>query len=79
MSKKRSFRSSKRGVIRDPINPGMFNSMNIMYCCEQCSHFDADNEFCTIGYDASKHLKRVQMHWYNLSGRMAACRFQEVD
>lgn len=79
MSKKHHIKSSRRGVIRDPINPGMFNSMNIMFCCEQCTHFDATNEYCTIGYDATKHLRRVQMHQYELSGRMAVCRFQEVD
>lgn len=72
-------KSSKKGVIFDPIDPRLFNSMNIMYCCEQCSHFDETRQFCTIGYDASKHLKSVQLHTYHLSGRMAACRFQEID
>ena len=70
---------SKRSVIKDKIDPREFQNLNLIFCCEQCSHFDGPNEFCTIGYDASKHLKRVQMHDYYLSGRMAQCRFGEVD
>lgn len=71
--------NSKRGVIRDKMDPREFNSLNFIYCCEQCSHFDEPNQFCTIGYDASKHLRKVALHSYNLSGRMAMCRFNEID
>ena len=77
--KKVHIQSSKRGVIYDRIDPRIFNNINVMYCCEQCSHFDEPNQFCTIGYDASKHLKSVADNYYQLMGRMAVCRFQEVD
>jgi hypothetical protein len=77
--KKERIKSSKKGVIFDPIDPRLFNTMNVMFCCEQCSHFDEISQSCTIGYDASKHLYKVQMHTYHLNGRMAACRFQEID
>lgn len=77
--KKDPIRSSKRGVIFDRIDPRLFNQIDLMYCCEQCSHFDEIHQKCTIGYDASKHLRKVQLHTYNLSGRMAVCRFQEID
>ena len=77
--KKDPIPNSKRGVIFDRIDPRIYNNISVMYCCEQCSHFDEPNQFCTIGYDASKHLKSVQDHCYELMGRMAVCRFQEID
>ncbi|MEO0335917.1 MAG: hypothetical protein AAF202_05975 [Pseudomonadota bacterium] len=72
-------RASRRSVIKDKIDPREFQSLNLIYCCEQCSHFDAPNNTCTIGYDSSKHLRKVQLHDYYLSGRMAQCRFGEID
>lgn len=69
----------KRSVILDPIHPRDFRTLNIIYSCEQCSHFDSENKACTIGYDASKHMKKTQDYLYNLTGKVAFCRFVEID
>lgn len=71
--------SSRRSLILDPVHPRDFNNMEFSYCCEQCSHFDETAKSCTIGYDASKHLREVQLKLYDLTGRMAFCRFMEID
>ncbi|NJL24278.1 MAG: hypothetical protein HC902_03270 [Calothrix sp. SM1_5_4] len=69
----------RRGPILDPIHPRDFRELTIIYACEQCSHFAPETKSCTIGYDASKHLKVVQDHNYELYGRVAFCRFSEID
>lgn len=69
----------KRSLILDPIHPRDFRELEIVYYCEQCSHFAAETQSCTIGYDASKHLKAVQDRNYEMYGRVAFCRFSEID
>lgn len=71
--------SSRRSLILDPIHPQDFNHIAFTYCCEQCSHFDEATGSCTIGYDASKHRRADQLKLYDLTGRMAFCRFMEID
>ncbi|MCB0407423.1 MAG: hypothetical protein KDD34_04405 [Bdellovibrionales bacterium] len=78
-SKKSPIQSSKKGVIFDRIDPRVYNNTKLMLYCEQCSHFDETHTFCTIGYDASKHTQAVTTHNYNLMGRIAVCRFMEID
>ena len=53
--------------------------LNLVYYCEQCSHFDHGGKTCTIGYDAFNHVKETQDKYYAMSGRVAYCRFQEID
>lgn len=69
----------KRSLILDPIHPRDFRELNIIYYCEQCSHFAPASQSCTIGYDASKHVKAAQDRTYELLGRVAFCRFAEID
>jgi hypothetical protein len=69
----------KRSLILDPIHPRDYRELNIIYACEQCSHFDPSSQSCTIGYDSSKHLKAVQDRSYELLGKVAFCRFSEID
>jgi hypothetical protein len=71
--------SSRRSLILDPIHPRDFRELAFTYSCEQCSHFDETNEACTIGYDARKHRQADQLRLYDLTGRMAFCRFMEID
>lgn len=71
--------SSRRSLILDPIHPRDFRELNFTYSCEQCSHFDPATEQCTIGYEASKHRQADQLRLYELTGRMAFCRFMEID
>ncbi len=70
---------TRRGVIYDPIDPREFNHLSLTYCCEQCSHFDPASESCTIGYSAALHRRELQLKNYELSGRMAFCRYMEID
>lgn len=69
----------KRSLILDPIHPRDWRALNVVYHCEQCSHFDEKGQSCTIGYDASKHLKAVQDELYDRTGKVAFCRFTEID
>lgn len=69
----------KRSLILDPIHPRDFRELSVIYTCEQCSHFDSQNQTCTIGYDAKKHLKAVQDRSYEMYGKVAFCRFTEID
>lgn len=69
----------KRSIIMDPIHPRDWRTLNIIYCCEQCSHYDKNGRQCTIGYDASLHMKEVQDRAYERMGRIALCRFMEID
>ncbi len=69
----------RRSVIMDPIHPKDFRELDVIYACEQCSHFAPATQSCTIGYDASKHLREVQLKNYELYGRVAFCRFSEID
>ncbi len=76
---KTSISSSRRSLILDRVNPTDFLHLDMIYYCEQCSHFDSDQKECTIGYLAEHHLKENQDRLYNLTGRIAYCRFLEID
>lgn len=66
-------------IIFDPVNPTDYRTLNIQYSCEQCSHFDPQNLSCTIGYPTRAHRREQQEKTYFLTGRMAICRFLEID
>jgi hypothetical protein len=72
-------RPAKRSIKMDPIHPRDMRELNLVYYCEQCSHFDHGGKTCTIGYDAFNHVKETQDKYYAMSGRVAYCRFQEID
>ena len=73
----------KRSLILDPIHPRDWRELRIIYACEQCVHYDENEPTvarrCTIGYDASMHVKEAQDKTYRLTGRVAFCRFTEID
>lgn len=69
----------KRSLLMDPIHPRDLRELNIIYYCEQCSHFAHGTKTCTLGYDASKHVKAEQDRYYALCGKVAFCRFCEID
>lgn len=69
----------RRGMIHDAIDPQLFNKINIIMSCEQCSYFDCEQIRCTLGHDHKKHLHSVQMKNYELTGRVALCRNLEID
>jgi hypothetical protein len=69
----------KRSLILDKIHPRDWRELTIIYCCEQCSHFDDVNKSCTLGYEAEKHMREGQDKTYDLTGKVAFCRFCEID
>jgi hypothetical protein len=69
----------RKNIILDKIHPREFNSLNIIYCCEQCSYFCQENKTCAMGFKVEKHMRAFQIEEYNRSGRMAICRSQEID
>lgn len=73
-------------IRRDVVHPSDFLKYNFTFACEQCSHFAPSNDttkdnggLCTIGYSAEPHQREANLKSYELSGRMAFCRFLEVD
>ena len=63
----------------DPVAPADWQNLEIIFCCEQCSHFDGEQEKCTIGYNAANHLRKTNLSLYEKTGRVAFCRYQEID
>lgn len=68
-----------KSIKKDPVHPGDYMKFKLPYACEDCTHFDHVTELCTIGYQTSHHRRAEQLREYMLSGRMALCRFQEID
>jgi hypothetical protein len=66
-------------IKKDAIHPAAYNRYKLPYSCEDCSHFKASNETCTLGMPTENHLYRNQIFSYNLSGKVALCRLQEID
>ena len=69
----------RRTLILDPIHPRDYRELAIVHCCEQCSHFAPGDQSCTIGYEAHNHVAARQKQLYELTGRVAFCRFCEID
>jgi len=69
----------RASIKKDAMNPADFLKYDFRFACEECSHFDGENRRCTLGYNVAPHLKAQQHHDFELSGRMALCRFHEID
>lgn len=66
-------------IKKDGISPAMYNRYILPWACEDCSHFDDTGERCTLGYNSKHHRRTQQKKDYLLSGKVALCRFQEID
>ena len=66
-------------VKKEAIHPADYNRYKLPFACEDCSHFSSTNELCTLGLPTEPHLRLNQQHSYELSGKMALCRFHEID
>jgi hypothetical protein len=66
-------------IKKDVVNPHDYLNYDIRSACEDCSHFIAEKVQCTLGYNVAPHLKAQQHKDMELSGRMAQCRFHEID
>lgn len=69
----------RKSIKLDRVSPDDFLNKNLIYCCEQCSHFCSENQTCTIGYVAKQHLREKQLEKMHLHSHMAFCRFIEID
>lgn len=69
----------RRSIIMDKVNPQDFRELNLVYACEQCIYYSAKKHQCAMGFKIDLHLKENQLKLYELTGRMAICRAQEVD
>jgi hypothetical protein len=63
----------------DAVNPGDYLKYDFRSACEDCTHFDRDAEICTLGYESKWHRRDFQIKSFELSGKMALCRFLEID
>ncbi len=68
----------RRSIKLDRISPTDLRTMNPQLFCDDCSHYSPTNQICTIGFRA-QHTRQEQMAIYNLTGKMALCRFLEID
>ncbi len=79
MSTKNNEKRILPSIKKDYINPRDYLKYDFRYSCEECSHFDNDNQKCSMGYNSIHHQKQTQEHNYRLGGHMALCRFHEID
>ncbi len=78
-SKKISHKKPTQTIKHDPIHPKDYNNYIIPMACEDCTHFCAIEQRCTLGYNNKWHLKAYQQKSYELSGKVPICRFMEID
>jgi hypothetical protein len=71
-------RRGRKSMRTERIHPGDWSKLNLIYACEQCSHYSFSQSFCTMGYVA-QHKMEDQKKAYELSGFISLCRFQEID
>ena len=69
----------RQSIKLDVVNPSDFMNYNFIFACEQCSHFDLSSETCSLGYNYQNHQREQNLKTYNLNGKMAFCRFLEID
>lgn len=66
-------------IKKEGIHPRDYLNLDHRFSCEDCSHFQADQVSCTLGFKTEDHLKATQTKSYEMSGKIAFCRFLEID
>ncbi len=79
MSKRFTPKRLRTSIRFDGINPTDYLKYDHRFSCEDCTHFNRETEKCTLGYETKWHRKEFQNKSYELSGKMALCRFIEID
>lgn len=69
----------KASIKKDVVNATDWLRIKMLSACEDCTHFKSDSTSCTLGYSTEPHLRETQNRSYLLSGRIAFCRFHEID
>jgi len=68
-----------KSIILDPVKARDLRELNVIYCCEQCVYFDPARARCAMGFKVEKHMKANQDRLYELTGKFAFCRSQEIS
>jgi len=76
---KKSLKRIGASILKEGINAADYNIYKLPFSCEDCSHFKSADQSCTLGMPTEPHLRKNQIHSYNLSGKIALCRIQEID
>ena len=77
-----TFRTPKRlgpSIKRDVVSAADYLKYDHRWSCDDCTHFDGVKEVCTISYNCAPHRKAEQERSFFLSGKIAFCRFHEID
>lgn len=69
----------KQSIKLDPVNPSDFLNYTFLHSCEHCSHWNSQNGLCSLGYKNDVHRLEANLKSYELCGKMALCRFLEID
>lgn len=69
----------RTSIKHDAIHPGDYNKYSMPIACEDCTHFNRENPGCTLGYESKHHRRERQKSDYELTGKVALCRFLEID
>ena len=68
----------RRSIKLDAVHPADFRVFNCRFFCDDCSHYSFIHKVCTIGF-VPQHTREEQMKIYNITGKIAFCRFIEID
>lgn len=68
----------RRSIRLDTVHPRDMVNVDVRFFCDDCSHYSFTAKHCTIGFVA-QHTRENQMKIYNLTGKIAFCRFIEID
>jgi hypothetical protein len=79
MGSKKTLKRVKQSIKLDPVDPSDFLNYNFTHSCEFCSHWNNGDGLCTLGYKNDDHRLSANLKTYELSGKMALCRFLEID
>lgn len=69
----------KGSIRRDGINPSDYLRIHHAMACEDCTHFKHSDATCTLGNVTKWHLRAFQEAEYQRTGKVAICRFMEID
>ncbi len=77
--KKTTPRRINASIKRDSVSAADYIAYDHRWSCDECTHFNHGAEQCTLGYETSHHRLKEQTRSFELSGRIAFCRFHEID
>ncbi len=66
-------------IKKDGIHPAAYMKYKLPWACEDCVYFAPETEKCILGYITEPHRRDNQRKSYEMSGKVALCRFLEID